>query len=155
MFFNFSKSSNDKIFASYYKRYEANYEASEVNTRGTADVNNVSKLINAVQLYDQGKFIPAIGQFEEILKTDAGNMAAHFFAGIALIEIRDYDKAIENLLFVISKKDMAYIEHSEWYLALCYLKKNETSKAVTMLKTIADNNSYYKTRALELLKQLQ
>jgi len=152
--YNFSQSSNDKIFASFYHRYEANYEANEVNNRA-AGVNKVSTLINAVQLYDQGDFASATNQFDEIIATDPDNIAAHFFSGLASIESKHYDKAIENLSYVISKKDIPYIEHSEWYLALCYLKTDRTSKAISLLNRIANNNNYYKTKALDLLKQLQ
>jgi hypothetical protein len=153
LFYNFSKTSNDKIFASYYHRYEADYEAAGVNSR--SDAAKVSKLINAVQLYDLGNTNSAIIQFEEIIKADPENTAAHFFAGLALIENQDYDKAISNLLFVISKNDLPYIEQSEWYLALCYLKKDQRSQAKALLNKIANSESYYKIKALDLLKKLQ
>jgi hypothetical protein len=151
---NFSQSSNDKIFASYYHRYEANYEGNEVNNRA-AGVSHLSLLINAVQLYDQGNFTSALKQFDEIIKIDADNLVAHFFIGLVSIENKNYDKAIENLLYVINKKDVAYVEHSEWYLALCYLKKDQTAQALTVLTRIANSNSYYKSKALDLLKKLQ
>jgi len=154
LFYNFSKTSNDKIFASYYHRYEANYEASDVNSR-SADVAKVSKLINAVQLYDLGNISTAIVQFEDIIKEDPENTAAHFFTGLALIENQDYNKAIKNLLFVISKNDMPYIEQSEWYLGLCYLKEEQRSQAKVLLNKIGSSESYYKIKALDLLKQIQ
>jgi tetratricopeptide (TPR) repeat protein len=154
LFYNFSRSSNDKIFASFYHRYEANYEAGGINSR-SADVTKVSKLINAVQLYDLGNFNGAISQFNEIIKADPENTAAHFFEGLAQMENNDYNRAVENLLFVISKKDIPYIEQSEWYLALCYLKLNKDNEAVNLLTRIANGESYYKIMATELLKKIQ
>jgi tetratricopeptide (TPR) repeat protein len=150
---NFSRSSNDRIFSSYYHRYEANYEASRVNSRGSG-TNEVNKLIYAVQLYDKGDSKGAIAIFGEIIKADPSNTAAHFFAGISFIETQNYDKAVENLSYVISKNDLTYIEHADWYLALCYLKSNQMSRATSMLNNIANSNNYYRVKALDLLKKI-
>jgi tetratricopeptide (TPR) repeat protein len=112
-------------------------------------------MINAVQLYDKGNYNDAIAQFGNIIKGDPSNTAAHFFSAISFIELRNYEKAIDNLSYVISRNDVAYSNHARWYLALCYLETNRTNLAVAALDIVASsNNNDYKTKALYLLKKI-
>jgi tetratricopeptide (TPR) repeat protein len=145
--FNFSRSANDRIFASYYQQYKGDM----VGNRSSGRVN---PMINAVQLYDKGEYKAAIALFGKILSVDGTNTAAHFFSGISFMEIHDYNNAIRNLLYVISKNDVAYTDHSRWYLALCYLETNRTKEAAILLNTLTTNNDY-KIKALDLLKKIQ
>jgi predicted negative regulator of RcsB-dependent stress response len=151
--FNFSRSTNDKIFASYYDRYEANYESARSHNRGITS-NKVSNLISAVQFYDQGNNNGAIQLLEEIIKNEADNIPAHFFLGLSFIETKNYNKAIENLSFVITKNDFTFIEHAKWYLALCYVKSDQVDRAFPILKDIVNSDNYHKAKALDLLKKI-
>jgi tetratricopeptide (TPR) repeat protein len=143
---NFSRSSNDRIFASYYVQYKGNLE-----DRSSGHVN---PMIYGVQQYDKGNYSEAIAQFSKIIKTDGSNTAAHFFSGISSIELRSYERAIANLSYVIDKNDIAYSNHARWYLALCYLETNQTNLAAVLLDVLANNDNEYKTKALDLLKKI-
>jgi TolA-binding protein len=143
-----SGNTNDKIFASYYFKYE-----SDVITRS---INNTSEeLIIAIQLYDRGNYNEAITKLDGILKKDYSNAPAHFFLGVSYIETKEYGKAIESLKNVIKLNDSAFNEHASWYLALCFIKTNQNGLATPILKQIALNNSFYKLNARDLLKSLE
>jgi tetratricopeptide (TPR) repeat protein len=145
----FSVPSNDRLFSQYYQKYEA-----DIVTR-SAVTTDANALISAIQLYDKGNYDGAISKFEDILKVDKDNTAAHFFIGVSYIETNHLDKAIKNLSFVISQNDTAFIEHAEWYLALCYVKTKQTAKANTLLTKIAGRQTFYKLMAMEVLKKLK
>jgi tetratricopeptide (TPR) repeat protein len=149
LYSNYSRPSNDKIFANYYHRYEA-----ELLTR-SAGPSEVSDLIKAIQLYDKGNYQEAIVKLEAIIKSDASNTAARFFIGVSYIETKNFDKAIENLNFVIAQNDTAFVEHAEWYLSLCYVKTNQMSKAKTLLHKIANGTTFYKMMASDALSKMK
>lgn len=144
-----TKPSNDKIFANYYHRYEA-----ELLTR-SAEPSDVSDLIKAIQLYDKGNYLEAIIRFDAILKSDATNTAAHFFIGVSYIETKEYSKAIDNLNFVVTQNDTAFVEHAEWYLSLCYIKMNQMNKAMNLLHKIANGTTFYKVMASDVLHKMK
>lgn len=146
---NYVKPSNDKVFASLYHRYEA-----DLLTR-SAEPTEVSELIKAIQQYDKGNYQDAIHKFEVIIKSDATNTAAHFFIGVSFIETKDFSKAIDNLNYVVAQNDTAFIEHAEWYLALCYIKTNRTKQASSILHRIASGNTFYKAMATEALRKIK
>lgn len=140
---------NDRLFKQYYQKYDA-----DILTRSTV-TNDVNALISAIQQYDKGNYPIAIAKFEEILKIDNNNTTAHFFVGVSYIETNDYEKAIKNLSFVIDQNDTAFIEHAEWYLALCYVKIKQTNKANKLLTKIAGRQTFYKLMAMDVLKKLK
>ena len=145
----FSVPTNDRLFNQYYQKYEA-----DIVTRSSV-TTDASALISAIQQYDKGNYDSAITKFEDILKVDKNNTAAHFFIGVSYIETNNFEKAIRNLSFVISQNDTAFIEHAEWYLALCYVKTKQTTKANSLLTKIAGRQTFYKLMAMEVLKKLK
>jgi tetratricopeptide (TPR) repeat protein len=145
-YFNVSPS-NEKLFNQYYNRYDACF-----TTRGNTEMN---ELVMAIQLYDQKLYNEAISHFNQIIKKDHKNTTAYFFMGISYMETKAYDKAIQNLNKVVTQKDTAFMEHAEWYLALCYLKTNQSSLAKIILKDLANSQSYYYASAKELYNKLK
>ncbi len=122
----------------------------------TANSSIIDNRIDVVaKFYDKNDYMEAIAQCEQIIKTDTKNTAAHFFTGISFIELNNYKKAIDNLLFVTSQNDIFYTRQAEWYLALCYLETNQIKRAISLLNNITHKNSYYKQKALDLLKTIK
>jgi tetratricopeptide (TPR) repeat protein len=149
LYTNLSVPSNERVFNQYYQKYDA-----EIVTRSST-IPDVNALIAAIQQYDKGNYPDAITKFDEIIKVDQNNTAAHFFLGVSCIELHNYDKAIKNLTFVISQNDTAFIEHAEWYLALCYVKTKQISKANSLLSKIASRQTFYRLMATDVLKKLK
>ena len=140
-------SNHNSIFNHFYKKYEASLLTRSNNT-------NNDELVIAIQLYDRGKYQDAITIFEKIIKKDATNTAAYFFAGASYIETKAYSKAITCMKFVIEQKDTAFAEHAKWYLALCYVKTNQLKEANQLLNNISKGNSVYHLMAADVLKRL-
>lgn len=144
-----SNYSNDKIFSNYYKPYNV-----VVNTR-SSDATADHILMNAVNSYESKDYRTALTLFKKILDKDSTNITSNFYSGISNIEINEYSKANKNFTRVIKHKNNLFIEQSEWYLGFCYLMTNEKDKAVNQFHTIANGNSFYKTKAQEILNKLE
>ena len=140
--------SPEAIFNQYYNKYEANIE-----TRSESKENNL--LITAIQLYDKGSYTAAIQKFLHIIQTDENNTAARFFLGVSYLETKNIPKAIENLNVVIYQNDTAFVEHAEWYLALCYVRNGQKKQAVSLLTKISSSQNFYKIMALDVLKKIK
>lgn len=81
----------------------------------------------------------------------------HYYKGLAYIETNDYKKSIENLRWVIDSAQSPQLKiKAEWYLALIYLKENNTKKALTLLFSLLKNSVHvqYHKQATELLETL-
>jgi len=145
----FSISSNDHIFSDLYLKY---------NTRmviRTAQEADKSVLNSAIQWYNRNNYQAAINQLDKIIQSDPFSTAAHFYRGLSYIETKDYGKAIENFSFIINQNNSRYTENAQWYLALCYIKTNQTGSASIALNKIAAGNSYYKLKASDLLRKME
>jgi tetratricopeptide (TPR) repeat protein len=142
-----NSTSNEKLYSQFYYKYDAC-----IVTRGN---NNTDALIVAIQLYDKKQYKEAIVKFNDIIKIDNHNSVAYFFIGVSYMEIHSFEKAIQSLNIVINQKDTAFLEHAEWYLALCYLKTNKTSLAKSLIKQIAASDSYYHSKANNLSRKLK
>ncbi|MDE5419910.1 hypothetical protein L3049_18120 [Labilibaculum sp. DW002] len=144
-----SSYSNDQIFSNYYKPYNV-----VVNTRSAdATVDNI--LMSAVNSYESKDYRTALTLFKQILDKDSTNITSNFYSGISNIEINEYSKANKNFTRVIKHKNNLFIEQSEWYLGFCYLMTNEKDKALKQFHVIAQGNSFYKTKALEIINRLE
>lgn len=66
---------------------------------------------------------------------------AHYYKGICWLQTGSIDKAITHFDWVIKNKPGNQLqEKAEWYLALAFLKKNETGKTREILKGLIAKN---------------
>ena len=121
----------------------------------TAQEADKSVLNSAIQWYNRNNYQAAINQLDKIIQSDPFSTAAHFYRGLSYIETKDYGKAIENFSFIINQNNSRYTENAQWYLALCYIKTNQTGIASIALNKIAAGNSYYKLKASDLLRKME
>lgn len=141
--------SNDQVFSNYYKPYNV-----VTNTR-SSDIIIDNLLVTALKSYETKDFRTALTLFKKILDKDSTNITSNFYSGISNIEINKYSQANKNFTRVVKYKNNLFIEQSEWYLGFCYLKTNEKDKALKQFQAIAQGNSFYKTKAQEILNKLE
>jgi tetratricopeptide (TPR) repeat protein len=140
-----SHTSNDALFKQYY----SSENILDVTRSGDAN------LVEAIMKFQEKDFKTAAWMFGKILAKDESNMAVWFYYGISSIETQNYETANNAFTRIINDKQNLYIEHAEWYLSLCYLKSNQTDKAVDQLNKIAkDENNYHQQEALTLLNKI-
>jgi tetratricopeptide (TPR) repeat protein len=86
---------------------------------------------------------------------EPGNLLGKLYSGISYMELNDFEKAMGYFNFIIQHKDNLFIDQSEWYLSLCYLKTNRMEEASRLLDKIANERGVFKTKAQMLLNELK
>jgi len=122
--------------------YNENFSSFDLSTsRGNNDDNELEKAYRAKDwMAVEKKFN---GQKEKTTKS-------WFLAGMADMELKNYDKAIVSFNEVITENknrtDTYYEDEAEYYLALSYLAAHQTGSGVELLKKIRSdkNHLFYK-----------
>jgi tetratricopeptide (TPR) repeat protein len=142
------KLTNDEILDRYYKPYEAaSTSRSGVMVRNT-DYNF------ALDYYKIRDYRTAAIYFNKVLETDPGNMQSELLNGISNFEIQNYPEAKGSFSKVIVHKNNYYIDHAQWYLALCYIRTDEKTKAIEQLAIIEKSKTIYRKEARKIRKSL-
>lgn len=135
---------SEELFQTYFKPYT---NITSPSTRGQTVVTPTTV---AFQKYDAQEFDEAIELFEAIDQKDA---ALHLYLGNAYLATGNATSAVDNFKACMQKSD-TFTKQAEWYLALSYLKNNETDKCISLLNKISDTSSYA-PMARRILKELE
>jgi hypothetical protein len=146
--FSNRKMSNDEILDRFYQPYEATS-----STRSEEVVKNTDYLL-ALEYYNIHDYRNAALYFSKVLKNEPANMHSELLNGISNFEIQNYPEAEGSLSKVISDNNNYYIDHAQWYLALCYIRTDEKPKALEQLAIIEKSKTIYRKDARKILKSL-
>ena len=105
--------------------------------------------------YENQDYTAALDLFNQVILSNPGNMAGHFYAGVSLQETGRYRNAIKEYESVIENKDNLFTEQAEWYTGLCYLQTNEDKKAFKQFKKIAQGEGFYQQKAEAILRKMK
>ncbi|MFA9389833.1 MAG: tol-pal system YbgF family protein [Prolixibacteraceae bacterium] len=117
--------------------------------------SSVTPEIRGVDLYNNQKFRSALAQFSIVLQENPEHPMCNFYTGLSHQQLNEFNFAIHSYQKVIDEKDNLFIEQAEWYMALCYLRTDESKKAYSTFNKIITNNGYYKKDAKEIIKKLK
>ena len=109
-----------------------------------------------LNLYNEGKYEEALQQFDNILKTDPSSPDAKKYAGIAALQLKKYDKALDYFTR-LEKQPGLFSNPGLFYHALTLLKRNlpgDKQQARRLLEQVVQNNLEGKDTAQEWLKKL-
>jgi len=143
-----SFNSTDSGFTGLFQSYEA-----VSVTRGTAD--NEDKIRNtAIELYNEGDFVQAGNLLDAIIETGEASQLIRVYAGACALQNGDPDKGI-RYLSDWDPTEPTYID-AQWFLAGCYLDKNERGSALAILEDLVKNESFkkYSYPAEKLIRKL-
>ena len=144
----FAKPSAEKLYASYYQRYDAGM----VDRAGDGEL---SRLAEAMMSYDLRLYPQAFSQFSEIVKQEPENYQASLFLGLTFLELQKPEEAITALLNIPVEWNNPYVVHRNWYLALAFLKTNRQGDALVLLENIQQSESYYSGKAGQIIRKLR
>jgi hypothetical protein len=136
-----------------YRKYHSAYEAP--GAVRSASMASSQALATALQRFDDGDYQQAIGLLQKAISDDQKNMAAHFYAGAALQETGEYQRAIDRYQTVIAHDDNLFTEQAEWYAALCHLRTNENEKAHSLFDRIAKKEGFYSLKAKAVIRKMK
>jgi len=133
-------------------RYYAAYEAPSAH-RSSSAAN--SEYLLGLKYYNERDYKNAAFQFARVLEKNPDDMQTHLLSGVSNMEVKQYSDARKSFTTVIDDNNNLFIESAKWYLALCYLKTEETGKASYLLSTIRKEGGIYSKDARKILKQIK
>ena len=146
------KSNADRIYAMYFVPATNEYVAMQL--RGKQEKFDAHPALEqAMQYYDAKQYAAAINYFEQYLLEQPNDGQAALYEGIALMELRQLEKAID----LLEQATDTYPDHSlaaHWYLALAHLLNKDNAAARSELQYLMSIDSPYKERAAAILAQL-
>ncbi|NVO18550.1 MAG: tetratricopeptide repeat protein [Bacteroidetes bacterium] len=146
LYFNINHGyTSDDLFAKYYT------PENMINVTRSGDAN----IVEAIIRFQDKDYQTSANLFSQILARDPENYAGWFFYGIACIESQKFAKAEAAFNTIISNNENLYVEHAQWYLALCFIKSNQVAKAKLQLQKIASEpDNFHRKDAKHLLEKL-
>jgi len=148
-YIGFSSLTNDEILNKYYTGYEA-----EGIVRGATETENQDYL-DALKAYNDKDFQVSEKLFAKYLEENFSDIQAHFYYGISCFENGNIKDASKSFQLILDHNNNLYLEQSQWYLGLCYLKSYETNKALSVFNSIINEDSTYRDRAREIVRKLK
>jgi len=143
------KAGYEEIIGRYYKPYEAPTNARSGNSMVNSDYEM------AIGYYNVRDYRNAAYYFSKVIENDPENMQSVLLNGISNFENRNYPEATGSFSKVIADDNNYYIDHAQWYLALCYIKTEEKLKAVELLTAIEKSKTIYSRNARKILRDLK
>jgi hypothetical protein len=130
-----------------------NYEGIGV-PRGLVESANIT-VDAAVHLYNENQYSLAGPLFDGILAMDDSDEVIKVYAGHCALQNDDPDKGIRYLADISA--DAPTFINAQWYLAGCYIRKNQPAVALAIIEKLSENERIdrYDYPIKKLLKQLR
>lgn len=131
-------------------------KAKETTVAQVASANSIENISNfdlGMEQFNAKNFKSAIYYFEKSSETET--YKSIFYCGLSYYNLSDYKIALTYFEKIEHEKFNENYNETQWYLANCYVKTNNNSKAYLILNKISTSNSEFKNQAIELLKTLE
>jgi tetratricopeptide (TPR) repeat protein len=143
------KMSSDEITDRYYKTYEATTSSRSETVAGNMDY------ALALEYYNIHDYRNAAIYFNRVIENEPENMHSVLLSGISNFEIHNYPEAEGSFLKVIANNNNYFIDHAQWYLALCYLRTDRIMMARQQFAIIEKSRTIYRKDAKRILRSLK
>lgn len=140
---NFNTRNPHQVFLAYYEAYPMN-----LTTRAER------KSDDAERLYKMGDFTSALPLLIEKSRQNPTDDITRLHIGNCYLAKGDYEQAITIFTLTTSSDDEIISQTGQWYLALTHLAASDVGKSADVLKRIVDGNGLYKSKASNLLTDL-
>ena len=138
--------SSTELYADFYSPYP-----DVITSRGSEQ----SKLNNGLFLYESEQYGKAVKELEKFIIEYPAKKEALFYLGQAYLANDEEDKAIPLFKELKSSPDFSFVEATEWYLALSYLKVGDMNKAKKELSQISSSAKHaYRKQSQKLLERI-
>ena len=138
------------------KIYEASFVAYEYSGIPRANIqNNDISFKSALDFYSNGSYSDAAVALKEYLNRNPGKTEAMFILGVSEMENNNFLNAISLFRDLCNNKDNLFLDNSQWYLALCYVKTGDDTRAIEELQAIVNSGNIYKSKARKVIRKLK
>ena len=140
---------NQSIFTTYYEPFDAPIS----NMRG--EEQQIDLKVQAWTAYENEQYDEAVAMLEELIQDNTRKDLDQlkFYMGISYISTNSMDEAI-GVLNEIANSNSILKTDAKWYLALAFLKTENTDQAKLLLKDLEEKNEY-SIQAKRILKKLK
>jgi tetratricopeptide (TPR) repeat protein len=139
----------DEVINKYYKAYEPPASQRSFQSSENADFSL------ALEFYNTNDFANAALFFSKVVESNPKDMQSVLMKGVSNFEDKQYPEAKQSFTTVINDNNNLFIETAKWYLALCYIKTNDTVKAISQLQGISEEGGIYSKNARMILRKLK
>jgi hypothetical protein len=139
----------DEILDRFHKPYEG--IAASRSAESITDDNYKA----ALDYYSIHDYSTAALFFNKVLEKNPGDMESTMLYGVSNFEENNFPVAEQSFTSIVVNNDNYYIEDAQWYLALCYIKTNEQTKAVDQLIMIRNSGNIYSKDARKVLRRIR
>ncbi|TFH33794.1 MAG: hypothetical protein E4G95_09220, partial [Bacteroidia bacterium] len=137
------KQDSGRIYSEYYKPYpNINIPISRSEENGDSPYYQ----------YETGNFREALSGFITLIKENPADDAAVFYAGIANMELLDFEEAIIYLKRVTLDDQGIFTRPALWYLSLAYIYSDNYELAFDYLDKLAEGDDNYAINSKRILK---
>ncbi len=145
--FRFNIYNPDKTYADFYNAPEWSHQ------RSVSSEN--SYFTRAGEYFSKGDYIAALQLYNAAIQENNNEPVFHFYKAASLQNLGEYRQAADHYSKVILHGDNIFIEESEWYRSLCYVKMNEAKKAREQLLFIIERRGFYANNAKAVLRKMR
>jgi len=134
----------------------AQYFSPPTDNLTVRDEGNQQLLNEAMSLYNNQQYAEALVRFEDWQQQHTDSIPVIFYSAMSHMGLGEVEAAIIQLQQISQEGQLPgpYQTASHWYLALAYLKNEQTGKARPLLRELAEGSSSYADKAVQLLDDL-
>ena len=137
----------EALYEDHFRPYPNIFEP---QLRGEA---HTDKRTEAFKAYDKRDYEQAATLFRALLQSQP-DPGALLLLGNSNLMIGNTDEAIANFSQLVNEPSELSVQ-AKWFLSLAYLKKEDTARALPLLKDLAATDVSYASKAREILKDLE
>lgn len=146
LFFSSQKKySAQSLYVEYFSKYP-----SDLATIERSSSTKTTTLQEAIIAYQQENFTKADRLLSEVYDAEKNDQIS-FYKAICQLEMGNTQSAISTLAQLSKKENYKYEDGVRWYLALAYLKSENTEKAKVHLQKIIDTDQTYQRTATKAI----
>lgn len=147
--FTGNRAGNDEVVSQLYKAYEP------PTSQRSGQIAENADFTLAIEFYNTNDFANAALFFSKVVESDPKDMQSVLLKGVSNFEDQKYPEAKSSFTTVIDNNNNLFIETARWYLALCYIKTDETDKAISQFTAITNEGGIYSKDARKILRKIK
>lgn len=134
--------------------YNKNYQTYQPDVISRSAESTYKDLEMAIMNYGNKNYDVAYASLNKIIAGAPQNYTAWFYKGLTCLEQNKASEAVISLEAIPYEWDSLFREHRNWYLALAYLKNNQTEEAAFLFRKISEQGEYYADKAQKIYLKL-
>ena len=143
-----------KSLVSVNNTYDNYFETPSWSPERTLN-DEVTLLQKANMFYMNEDYAQVVKILDELPNANNNNPVFDFYKAASLQKLDKFDEAIAGYTKVIRHGDNMFIEESEWYRSLCYLKQGNEQKANTELLAVINRRGHFENEAKSVIRRLK